>query len=265
MKILISVAILALASASLGFSDDTLSISGGPGYWVANSGPSNGSSDSYFWDHTSWDGGNCNIGYFLNGTTQSGTGCGSSQGSPTYNPNLSPNLPFLSSSSPDGSTTAPDFDFKPTAPNTTVDVAGFRGDNEIFGYYLESNSTPITLVPLFASGAPTSTKSFDPGGAAFGFYLTDESSGLTYTTDANPGQFAVFDTNTAVSGAANGTGLTNFWIGVEDLQLPTGDMDYNDTIIHVTTSATPEPGYIEVLALGLSGLWVAVRRRRRVQ
>jgi hypothetical protein len=264
LKTFIWMAMLALASASLGFSSDTLNTAGG--VWAGPTAPTNGG--AVFWDHTSWDGQFCNIGYFLNGTTQAATGCGSSQGSPTYNASGSPNLPFLSSTA-NGSGTAPDFNFTASSVNTATDVAGFRGDSETFGYYLES--APGTRIQLFASNAATSSINFDPT-SAFGFYLTD--GGNTYTTDANPGQFAVFDTKTTVAGStAGGTSLTNFWIGVEDLRLPSGDMDYNDTIIHITSSgssssslpSTPEPGYFGLVALGLAGIWFAARHRRRVQ
>jgi hypothetical protein len=260
---LVRLFVLALGSARLGLPDVSLVIPSNTGapaaYWAANNGPSDGVSDSYFWDHVSNDGPFCNIGYFLNGSVQAATGCINSQGNPTFNPPGSPNLPFLSSSQ-DGSVPPPAFYFIPNSPVIAVDVAGFRYDDvQTFGYYLES--APNTMIQLFAGNAPTSTAAFSPSGA-FGFYLTTIE-GNVWTTTGDPGQFALFDSDPNIAGsAAAGTSLTDFWIGAKDFPIPGGDRDYNDTIIHVIASA-PEPRYFVLVGLGILGIWFSGKRRRK--
>jgi hypothetical protein len=257
----LALCILTVSSASLAFADISLFVDNpaNPAYWAANNGPTDGVSDSYFWDHVSYDGAYCNIGYFLNGSVQPASACLDGKGNdPAFNPVGSPNLPFFSSSR-NGSTPPPDFHFIPDSPVTTIDYAGFRAYSETFGYYLES--APGTRIQLFASNAPASSATFTPGGA-FGFYLMDPD-GVVFTTDANPGQFALFDDNADTAGlSVDGTSLTDFWIGSKDVLIPGGDRDYNDTIVNVR-SYTPEPRYSGLVSLGMLGFLLGDWRRRR--
>jgi hypothetical protein len=294
IRLLLSVSILLLCSAAPGFSQVVLNIDpGGTGNWVANNGPVNGGScqqttiagvvydcpptntSSYFWDGNSQDSSlstqQCNIGDFLNGTMQASMQCGLYQGSldtrflTAFNPPGSPNLPFLSSTTTGAgsplfsSGQVPGFSLYSTDEVVVTDVAGISEDNETFGYYLESN--PSNCTQLFAGDPATSTATFAPNGA-FGFCLTVVTTATTFTTDINPDQFAVFNTNMSAAGSANGTSLTNFWIGVEDNANPaTGDYDYNDTIVEVTAES-PEPDSFGLFGLGLVGISLIKRNRR---
>jgi hypothetical protein len=82
-------------------------------------------------------------------------------------------------------------------------------------------------------------------------------------TVGDSGNFALFSQVPSAPGAVP-TSLNTFWLGMDDLKIPGGggDSDYQDVVAQITTSATPEPGFYGLLALGLSGLGVVVRRRR---
>jgi len=137
----------------------------------------------------------------------------------------------------------------------------------------DANPTGAAGSQLLFNGAGSSdtTSSFTvPADDKFLFYLTDASTGVTYTTDDGGIQhFALFtDKN-------DGATTNNFYVGAEDQgvvgvedppcttlgsgQTTCSDYDYNDFVVHV--SQVPEPGSLPVLVTGFAGLLLVVRRR----
>ena len=217
--------------------------------WAADTtGPNN--SGNYFWNNTSSDGSTCNIGYFL---LKGASGCGNVANLQAGCTGLGTNLDFLSGSI-NGSTSAPGFGFIGTGISSLlVTITG--NANEAVGY---TDSTGDHI--LAAKGGSTTTATITPTGP-FDFFLSINGVN-TYNTEANSNQFALFAPG-VTTGAASGSNaiLNSFYLGAEDTAVTGGDKDFNDVVIEVT--ATPEPGFYGALAVGFSGLVLAVKRRRK--
>jgi MYXO-CTERM domain-containing protein len=88
-------------------------------------------------------------------------------------------------------------------------------------------------------------------------------------TSNNSAQFALFaPTPPASVGSANGTALTDFWLGMDDVTRANGsDLDYQDVVVEIqslgSNQGTPEPGFYGLLAAGMLGLALFARRRQR--
>ncbi len=130
----------------------------------------------------------------------------------------------------------------------------------VFGYYVGNTYTPLYTVS--DTNSPTGTMMFDPttAGNSYGFYATvcyGPGSCETYTTgNGNSG---------AVSGAAGWNHFAlfelasgNYAMGFTAADAMTGENlgDFNDVVVEI--QATPEPGTIGIMALGLG--FFAVRR-----
>lgn len=292
MKVLCSV-VLAIACAGFVMADDTVSVATG-GTWYSfpalgpqNSGPDGGGSGP-FWDNTSSDGTNCNIGFVLTGTA---TGCANMVPQVGMAPGP---LDYLGGSTQ--SQTAPSFYFTPTTGTSTagtyfVSIAGYTTSSsttgESFGYATYNPGTQAigALNPLFtvSNGVVTVNQTSFTTNSDFVFYLnlnpcypSGNCQPNPLTTSGNSSQFALF-TEVPSSPSGPPTALSNFWLGMDDVinNGPGGhsDLDYQDVVAHITTSTsssggngggstTPEPGFYGLLGLGLSGLGFAARRRQ---
>lgn len=162
------------------YNDIVISLSGqglsvvGPGSWFPMVAPNQDGSP--FWDNTSSDGSQLNVGYFLTGT-------GGFAGNPN-SPNISQSdLLYYAGA---GGTAVPSFlMFAPGDINGSIwiEVAGNAASNEIRWF---KASDPGTTYLLLAGAGSTS---FNPGGS---FGLVQTGAGGTFRSDVNGGNFAVF-------------------------------------------------------------------------
>ena len=242
---------------------DTISGTAGAGFqsWTAAKLNQNGKP---YWDNTSLDGSNMNIGFFLTGAPTAPLA-----GAPGA-------LPFwgkaYNSTADSGGAADPNFTFQRTASfsvaSLELEVAGNSNINE-FGWY--NTTDPSTLHPIFlgADAAPASD-SFTPS-SQYGFYLKGDS-GTYYTQSSlNPGgdtahqHFAVFQ-ESSVAGAEA------YWLGVEDLSVSglygaEGNLgDYNDMLVRIggtPPTLVPEPSTVALVASSVLLMTGLLRRRRR--
>jgi hypothetical protein len=229
-----------------------------------------------FWDNKSKDGANCNVGYWLQAASWPLSCSTSSAGT------NGPQTPLDYFASTGSSSTPVGWLFSPTGQqNLTlrVEVAGLASTNE-FGWYQADSSGNIVggLNTLFGGPAvPTNNQTVTTFNTTqnFGFYLCKGGtvagacsagnlflSGTSYSSsDGTSGKFALFSQNPVHPNSSSS--INTYWIGVEDTagSDPTeGWGDFNDMIIRATV--VPEPGFYGLMALGLSGLAVAIRRRK---
>jgi len=188
-----------------------------------------------YWDRSSWDGSNKNIGHCLTSNT-----CGSYSTPPGA-------IPYWGM---DDGAADPSFYFKNPALYSTasfkLEIAGNAAFNS-FGYY--NKSDPGTLHTIFAGvdtpGVPD--VNFSPTGD-YGFYIKVNGEFFTTEDGGAPGfqHFAVFSEG------------SSYWIGMEDFH-GGSDFDYNDIVVKITP--VPEPATMLLLGSGLIGLAGYARKR----
>ena len=235
---------------------DTVSGTGTAAFqsWTAANLNQNGAP---YWDNTSLDGSNKNIGFFLvNAPTAPLAGA---PGALPYWGNA-----FNSVSDIGG---LPDLNFtflKNSASSIAslqLEVAANSNLNE-FGWYSVGTTN---LHPIFSG--PTSapaTDAFNPTGQ-YGFYLKGSNgtffsqSSLNPSGDTSHQHFIVFEQS-----STNGAEI--YWLGIEDLSVHDlfgaegGAGDYNDMIIRISAVPVPEPSTV-ILVLCGSLLVLGLRKR----
>ena len=196
-----------------------------------------------FWNNTSWDGSQMNIGNCLSGV-------GNCHLSVTPG-----NMAYYGTST--GGTVA-NFYMQSMGTAVSTELTGITADRnqESYGWYDVSN--PTVLHTLYSPSGITTT-SYVPTGN-YGFYFQDgaktyySQSSIAGSADSGNQHFAIFERG------------STYYIGMEDLARNVGDNDYNDLIVEVSTptSATPEPSSIGMLAGGMFvGAWLLKRRNKR--
>lgn len=257
-------------------------VGGNAAAWQTFPGALNNTSNAGrpYWDNPSMDGGNRNIGNWLNGTYTPNLPAGSV-------PNSGPAAPsWWGYSSPNpgargGSTNAPSaMHFQAEAPLTyqaslLLEVAGFRNVNEVGWYDTSAAPGQEVLNPIFTGAmSPVVTTTFTPS-ASWGLYIRSHNGytaasgkgwlffmdstrnrSVGFTGDAIPGQqhFAVFGVDTTPF-------AERYIVGIEDLTLNNSGIelqgDFNDVVLSIQT--VPTPG---TAVLGVVGGLLATRRRR---
>lgn len=233
-----------------------------------------------YWDNKSMDGGNRNIGNWINGSYTPNLPAGSQTNALGTTPQYYGYAATASGRTSSGSDAPDVIAFTQDAGVTyrasqLVEVAGYAPYNEIGWYDTTDKAGFETLHTIFkGSDAPVTTVDFTPS-PTWGLYIrsykgysndsgkgwlffSDSSRNRTkgFEADAVPGQqhFAIFSTSTQ-------PGVDRYIVGTEDLTINhsgiEGIGDFNDVIF--TLEAVPTPGAAALLGMG--GL-AALRRRR---
>lgn len=222
--------------------------------WVPADLNENGSP---YWDNTSLDGSDKNIGYLINPPTSPLTDAPGP-------------LPFWGTS---GGSADLEFYFQRTASSSAVslklEIASNSNINE-FGWY--DIDEPSVLNPLFVgTDAAPSANTFSPS-ERYGFYLKSPGDGTYYTqsslnsdpSDTGHQHFVVFQESAV-------TEAEIYWIGIEDLSVSSlngrerGVGDYNDMIIRLSalleSDAIPEPSTLALVLAGAAFVLGLLRHR----
>jgi len=240
---------------------DTISGSAGAAFqsWAATNLNENGSP---YWDNTSMDGVNRNVGFYLiNAPTAPLSGAPGA-------------LPFwgnaYNTNTDSGGTADLNFSFQTPALSSDatleLEVATKSNVNE-FGWY--DTTDPSVLHPIFLGpDSPVTNATFSPSSGQYGFYLKSGNDGIFYTQsalnsngDTNHQHFVVFEESAPA-------GVATYWIGVEDLTVAglngneNGAGDYNDMLIRISPLSVPEPSTAVLLLGGALVIRSLLRRRR---
>jgi hypothetical protein len=199
-----------------------------------------------YWDHTSSDGSQKNVGYCLTGT-----------GNCDMAPPIPGSIPYWGQAS---GAYDPNIYWTSSGLNESaalrIEIAGLAGSNQ-FGWY--DTTAPGVLHPIFTGPDSTGAATIFLPSPSFGLYL--QADGIIFRTQsgtgADPGNqhLAVFhQPNSEV-----------FWLGLEDLPFVRSDRDYNDMVVRIET--TPEPATFLIMGtvLLLAGGLRQIRHRRRAR
>ena len=243
-------------------SDDAVTITGGVITSIVSTAPANSIGPTTEAQHMA------NIGYLLTDT-------GAFAGSPSVLGSDTVSKDYVNTAGPDP--TSFSFVRTLTAENISMLFASSNYNNVTgttqIGYFVGSTYVPgaggngtvlwNSVTNQYSPGGNGGAMAFNPSGA-YGFFAVVCPVGqtcYTLTTNGNTGNapgtgydhFAAFQT-TAGNWVIAFTSQNGFF--------GEGEGDYQDAVFEITTvSATPEPGTIAILGLGLAGLGILGRRR----
>ena len=159
-------------------------------------------------------------------------------------------------------------------------VGSIAGKSSEFGIFTiaEGGGYVFTAIPSFGAKQVNSTYSVLAGGSDWGFYIKNTFNPAT--GGCSPPSYDCSDATGGYTGSpfqqfvlfrSGGPGSTRYLVGAEDNALELlpnpafRDSDYNDYLVEVTTTTTPEPMSMALMATGLVGLAGAgfIQRRRR--
>jgi len=246
-RLTIAFVVVTFLFASSAVLADTV-VGGGSAGWQSWTAANLNENGSPYWDNTSADGLQKNIGYCLTATG----GC------TTLGVNAPGAISFwgnsFNSGGDTGGTADPSFYFTGgTSSDATVmiTIAGNAGINQ-FGWYEVGTGTQHVL---FNGGTAGASVMFTPT-TSYGFFITGANgtwftqSGLNPNGQTSDQHFAVFSSD-----------QSTYWIGAEDLPFRLSDKDYNDIVVKITP--IPEPATLVMFGSGLLGLAGVVRRKLR--
>ena len=215
-----------------------------------------------YWNNSSWDGTNENVGGCL---AIANSGCAVS-----HQPG---NISYLGQTNGKAFT---NFYFNSTGGGSATMQAQVAGDaaNDVFGWYNINNPSQYQILISGKTNAGT-TVTFTPS-AQYGYFFYNGTAGvddLFFTdSDMNATILNPFSNDPEVEGAVDTDiqhfavfqqSAGNYYIGMEDLPSSNTDFDYNDMIVKISTTATPEPSTVLLLGSGLLGLGIARFRKSK--
>jgi hypothetical protein len=248
----------ALLLGSVGAFADTISGTGTAAFQNWGTGDLNQNGAPY-WDNTSLDGSNMNVGFFLvNAPTAPLAGA---PGPLPYWGNA------FNSTADTGGSADLNFTFNKTTASSIaslqLEVAANSNINA-FGWYTLGDTNDLHTI-FSGSASAVTTLSFTPS-AQYGFWLKGDDgtyftqSSLNPAGDTSHQHFAVFQQSST-------TGAEVYWLGIEDFNVSefggaegnTGD--YNDMLIKISGVAVPEPSSV-LLVMSGAFLMLGLRKRR---
>ncbi len=231
-----AVAVVVMLSASF-LNADTINGTAGAGWQSSYTTNENGSP---YWDNTSSDGSQKNIGYCMAGAAS--CGMPGAPGAIAYWGNSNGTADLHVTFTPSGQDTAA----------LQIEIAGYANLNQ-FGYH-DASGDHILFTGPQGAGA---TASFQATGA-YSFFIVSGDGNTYYTDSSLNSSDSTFQHFSIFGNTTPGT----FWLGAEDLASSSSDKDYNDLVVRVSSSPVPEPGTLSLLGLGVLG--VAKRLRRKL-
>jgi hypothetical protein len=267
--------LLVLALAAPLASADTLNLYGTG--WTTWATPTQGNTTRFtgpvFWDNTSKDGTNCNIGFWLLGTG----GCSPSAArTPGYTGEFYTNSPgtggdFLGTGTGVFSLNADPATLSSVMVGVGVSAlsggVGSLGTTE-FGWY--SLDTPGLSGTIFSGAGPGTTATFTVPSGRYAFYLTvrDFREGAVVPVanfysdkldSLGRSHFALF----SLGGGSYGIGIEDKQGDLTGVNPDLSDYDYNDLVVMFNSTPVPEPAGILLMGLGLILAAAVLRRRLR--